>query len=93
MLTPGEWVIPAPVAQRLGGGFLHALNNMKIPTPAIPRFATGGPVGSVPDRGTATVSGGTTINIYGAPADFSSESAVRRMLIPAWREIQRRTGT
>ena len=93
MLTPGEWVIPAPVAQRLGGGFLHALNNMKIPTPAIPRFATGGPVGSVPDRGTAAIGGGVTINIHGAPADFANESAIRRMLIPAWREIQRRTGT
>jgi hypothetical protein len=91
MLTPGEWVIPAPVAHRLGGGFLHALNNMKIPAPSIPRFATGGPVGSVPDRGSAAGIGGLTINIHGAPADFANESAIRRMLVPALRNIQRRT--
>lgn len=91
MLTPGEWVIPAPVAHKLGGGFLTALNNMKIPAPSIPRFATGGPVGSVPDRGSAAGIGGLTINIHGAPADFANESAIRRMLVPALRNIQRRT--
>ena len=92
MLTPGEWVIPRPVAQRLGGDFLHALNNMKIPAPVIPRFATGGPVGSVPDRGSASPGiGGLTINIHGAPADFANISAVRRMLVPALREIERRS--
>jgi len=91
MLTPGEWVIPEPVASKLGGSFLHAVNNMQIPMPAIPRFAMGGPVGTVPSLSSSTVLGGITVNIHGAPADFANESAIRRLLIPAIRNIQRRT--
>ena len=52
LLTPGETVINPPavrsIAARFGPGFLPALNDMRIPAPPIPRFATGGPVGNVP---------------------------------------------
>ena len=65
MLTPGEWVIPKHVAAMLGGGFLNALNQGRVPAPAfknlafappqMPRYAMGGPVGgvSIPERGSA----------------------------------------
>ena len=101
LLTPGETVINPPavrsIAARFGPGFLPALNDMRIPAPPIPRFAMGGPVGNVPGwqpGGPIKGMGGDiNITINGAPADFANESAIRRMLIPAWREIQRRTGT
>lgn len=46
MLTPGEWVVPKPVVDRLGGNFLQSLNNMLIP-PRPKYLATGGSVGDV----------------------------------------------
>lgn len=105
MLTPGEWVIPQHVATMLGGGFLHALNNMNVPRPSLanfsfapppmPRaFASGGPVGSVPDRGSlggVGVGGDLHVHINGAQFDLNNQSDVRRLLYQI-DEIRRRTG-
>ncbi len=48
MLTPGEWVVPRNVVQRLGVGFFSALNSLKAPMGIlgqhVQRFAQGGMV-------------------------------------------------
>lgn len=104
LLTPGEWVIPRNVARALGGGFLSAINAMRAPRDALSglgtglmpmrRFATGGPVpgATIPQAGTMAAAGGVNITINATGADFRDESAVRRLLLPVIRDIQRRTG-
>jgi hypothetical protein len=94
-VTPGEWIIPPKTAAMLGGGFLNALNRGDwLTPPRIPSFATGGPVGNVPalaSGGPVSGFGGINITIHATGADFSDTSAVRRMLVPVMRDIQRRS--
>lgn len=108
MLTPGEYVLQpsavAKVSRMFGGSFLPALNAGRVPREALAnalappqRFAMGGPVNYTPDSTSSGPPGkwsgdGVTVNIYGAPEDFRNESTIRRMLIPAMRNIQRRSG-
>jgi hypothetical protein len=78
-LTPGEHVIQPRAVAMYGGGFMDALNNMRIPRafldnvlnfpaprPTVGRFATGGPVGGVVPGGSsvAAKSGGGDTHIH-----------------------------
>lgn len=98
MLTPGEWVIPPRAVKLLGGGFLTALNQMRLPplriaSPPVPRFAQGGPVpgAAIPVRGTARMDSSPiniTINAAGGNLD---DPAVQRRLGAAMRELLRKS--
>lgn len=111
MLTPGEYVIRPNAVQRIaqlfGGGFLPALNAMKVPRSILdgmmnfappPRplaFAGGGMVPGGPlSSSSARASGalgGITININGAGVDLTNPESVRRAFLPVLRDIERRT--
>lgn len=105
MLTPGEFVIRKPAAQRYGGRFLDAVNRMAIPrgllanmmAPPVARFAAGGPVisGGVSSPSAASgpqsgISSRTTnITIQAAAGDLLSEANVRRFIVPVLRDVER----
>ena len=107
MLTPGEYVLNpkavASVSKLFGGGFLHALNSMRIPSGFFDRalniappqrplgFAAGGPVPgaqSFASGGAVRGGGGFTINIYPQRLD---EAEVKRSVIPAIDKLMRRS--
>jgi len=44
LLEAGEYIIRKEAVSRFGAGIFHALNNLRLP--ALPGFATGGPVGA-----------------------------------------------
>jgi len=47
LLEAGEYIIRKEAVSRFGAGIFHALNNLRLPAlPALPGFATGGPVGA-----------------------------------------------
>lgn len=103
LLTPGEFVIRRSAASKYGAGLLHAINSMRISrgalanmfaAPQVARFAFGGEVGfGVPERGMPGAGGAKnyTINVNASPGDLLSADNVRRWIIPAIDDIQRRT--
>ena len=108
LLTPGEYVMNpravANVSRLFGGGFLHALNSMRIPKgffdgmlniappPRPLAFAAGGPVpGAQAFAAGGSVrrgGGGVTVNIYAQRVD---EAEVKRSIIPAIDKLMRRS--
>lgn len=57
LLEAGEYIIRKEAVSRFGAGIFHALNNLRLP--ALPGFATGGPVGAGGGGGQSV-----TINLY-----------------------------
>jgi len=59
LLEDGEFIIRKEAVSRFGDGVFHALNNLRLP--ALPGFATGGPVASAASPSTST--GSRTIRL------------------------------
>ncbi|MBS0242252.1 MAG: phage tail tape measure protein [Proteobacteria bacterium] len=106
MLTPGEYVIPKATVDRVGVGFLSALNRMAVPrdyvsnmvgaiTPRVRYYADGGLVaGSAGDVAAPRAAGGGdtfNINLNGIGIkDLYSTANVRRFLVPVLSDINRK---
>ena len=75
MLMGGEYVIGSDAAARLGRNFLDDINSMALPT-----FANGGPVGSVPNsspsggNGSAVGAVNITVNVDKSGSSQESEN-------------------
>jgi len=107
-LTPGETVLRPEVTRMFGGGFLNAVNQMRVPRDALanilssirppaPRyFAAGGivPGAMVPDRGTMTwAAGGINIDRIEIHTPHPiNDPRVARQFLEQVREIERRAG-
>ena len=106
MLTPGEHVVGAPIANRLGAGLLNAINAIAVPRgvlagmmqPPMPvsRFADGGQVlagGGGFREGGKNPRGAfaPTVNLNVSVADLYSRDNVTRFLLPVLRDIDNRS--
>lgn len=60
LLMKGEYVVRKDAVKKYGVGFLHALNGMRLAPTVVPKFATGGLVGSL-EKAAGKVSTGTGV--------------------------------
>jgi hypothetical protein len=109
MLTPGEFIFRRPAVEAIsrifGGGFLPALNAMKVPKldldaalmPPRPAYMSGGGyVGEAPMRTQPSAAGASrsiSVTVNANPGDILSANNVKRFIVPVLEEAMRKSNT